>query len=244
MLQSVSRASMDSARTALAGVLDHVAIAAGRAVRGEQCEAEVLRGNALGQCTIEAHSQGLRPRDAQRSGRERVLGLGRADAPRQRAERTLRAGVAVGTDHRRTGQRDAEFRRDHVDDALVGIAYVEQVDAGRTGRGSRFDDELPSAGHRRVVAAAGTRVDDVVHRAENPPRVGHRATRLGEFLQRDGARALVQEDPVDRQERCAAAPVKHEVTGPDLVEQAARAVVSGGGRIHRKGSVGVAGVPF
>ena len=42
-----------------------------------------------------------------------------------------RAGMAVGNRVRRARQDDAEFRRHHVRDALLGIADVEQSDAVR-----------------------------------------------------------------------------------------------------------------
>ena len=48
-----------------------------------------------------------------------MLDLGRADAMGQRAERAMRGGVAVATDHRHAGQGGAGFRPDDVYDALA-----------------------------------------------------------------------------------------------------------------------------
>ena len=56
-----------------------------------------------------------------------MLGLGGADTPGHRAERALAACVAIGTDQRDARQHDALFRRNDVNDALTGIADVEQA---------------------------------------------------------------------------------------------------------------------
>src|SRR3546814_9376629 len=55
-----------------------------------------------------AHAKGAR--------RQRMLGLARPDAPGERAERPLGAGVAVGTDERRARQDDGLFGRYHMAD--------------------------------------------------------------------------------------------------------------------------------
>jgi len=59
---------------------------------------------------------------------------------------------------------------DHVHDALVRVAHVEQVDASLERRSARLGDERLAARDARLVTAAGNGVHDVVHRAEHAPR--------------------------------------------------------------------------
>ncbi len=54
-----------------------------------------------------------------------------------------------------------------MNDALVGVPYVEEVDACLACRLARLDDEGATARHARFVPAARKRIDDVVHRAED-----------------------------------------------------------------------------
>jgi hypothetical protein len=129
-----------------------------------------------------------------------VLGLGRADAPGQRAERALAAGVAVRADQRDAGKDDALLGRDDVNNALAGIADVEQADARGLRRLARGEDEVAAGGHDRPVGAAGQRIDDMVHRRERLPRRIHRAATFGQAFQCHAARPLMEQNAVDQQQ--------------------------------------------
>src|SRR3546814_2749217 len=69
-----------------------------------------------------------RPLD-QRLGGQDVLDLGGADAEGERAERTVRRGVAVAADDRHAGLGQPLLRPDDVDDALTDVVYREVRDA-------------------------------------------------------------------------------------------------------------------
>ena len=149
----------------------------------------------------------------QRTGRHRMLGLGRADAPGERAERALRAGVAVGADQGRAGQHDRQFRRDDVDDALVGVVDVEQADARRPRLLAR---RVRNARRRaRSCRCAPGRVSTIWSVTANT-RAGssHAPPRRRERAQRHRAGALVQEHPVDRDQILVRAQPRDDVGGP------------------------------
>ena len=150
-----------------------------------------------------------------------MLGLGGTDPPGEGTDRSLRARMAVGTHDREAGQGQPEFRRDDVHDALVAIGDVEQADAGRLGGGARAGDELSAPGHQRVVRSARPGIDDVIDRAEDTRRRLHAAAALLQALERDRSRALMQENPVDRDPGRSAAR-GDDMRVPDLLEQRAR----------------------
>ena len=58
----------------------------------------------------------------QRLGREDVLDLAGADAERQGAEGAVRGGVRVAADHRHAGLGQPQLRADDVHDALLDVA--------------------------------------------------------------------------------------------------------------------------
>ena len=61
--------------------------------------------------------------------RQHLRDLAGADAERQRAQRAVRAGVAVAADDRAPRLREAQLGRDHVHDALPLVAQPVQGDA-------------------------------------------------------------------------------------------------------------------
>ena len=155
MLQTVIRPSIDSARMAVAAVLDDRADAAADAERPDDAEHQVLGGAAGRQVAVDGDRHGLRLDLAQRLGGQHVLDLGGADAERQRAERAVGGGVAVAADDRHARLGEPELRADHVHDALVDAA--ERVQRDRRGsaqlrleprdllRGQRVGDRLVQA---------------------------------------------------------------------------------------------------
>ena len=129
MLQTVMRPAIDRPRITLAGILDHVAGAAGGADLADDREDHVLGGAAERQLAVDADPHVLRPLLQQRLGRQHVLDLGGADAEGERAEGAVRRGVAVAADDGHAGQGEALLGADDVDDALADVVDVEQRDA-------------------------------------------------------------------------------------------------------------------
>ena len=79
----------------------------------------------------DAHAPGLALH--QRLRRQHVDHLGGADAEGDGAHAAVGAGVAVAAHQQRAGQGDALLGPDDVDDALAGLAEVEQPDAPAPG---------------------------------------------------------------------------------------------------------------
>ena len=53
--------------------------------------------------------------------------VGRADAKGQRAKGPMRRCVRVPAIYQQTGQSQAQFRSDHMDDTLFGVVQVKQM---------------------------------------------------------------------------------------------------------------------
>jgi hypothetical protein len=185
------------------GELDRVPLAAACTVGRDERQHQVLGRDAGLERAVEGDAHRSGPGQAQRARRERMLRLGRADAPGERAERALRAGMAVGADQRRAGQHDAELGRDDVNDALVGVVHVEQLDARRAAflAGGR-QKGLAARNQRSPPAGAG--IDDMVGDREHPRGVEHPPPGRSQAPKRDRSGALVKEHPVDRDQVVAA----------------------------------------
>ena len=145
----------------------------------------------------------------------------RADTPGQSPEASQRAGVAVRTNQRDAGQRDALLRGDHVDDALPVVAQVEEGDSRSSGRGPRAGDEVPAAGHPGIVGATGCRIHDVIHGAEHLLRVSDPPPGRFQALQGNAAGAFVEEDAVDVQQTGGVPQFGNGVLCPELVKNRA-----------------------
>ena len=122
------RCSIGIARDHRAGIFDDMAARAGDADLGDDPQRHVLGGDMRRQLAVEPDAHALRPLHRHHLRGEDVRKLGGAAAERERAEAADRAGVAVGHRMRRARQHHAELRRDHVRNALLGIAEVEHPD--------------------------------------------------------------------------------------------------------------------
>ena len=146
-----------------------------------------------------------------------MLDLGRADAMRQRAEGTMRRGVAVAADDGHAGERKALLRPDDVDDTLADVVLGVILDAEILGVPSQsldldaaflvLDAELALGRSRHVVIDHGQRLFRMpdFSAAHAQPFEGLRA---GD---------LMHEVPVDVQQRRAVLFEMHEVAVPKLV---------------------------
>ena len=117
------------------------------------------------------------------------------------------------------GQDDGQFRRHDMDDAVAGLAEVEQPDArlaapGCAGSASvRAPPAKVSSVRPGAVETAWSGV------AKTSSRPGQGMAALGDLRQRPGAGQIVQQHPVDMQQRPALAEIGDDVLVPDLVEQ-------------------------
>ena len=200
----------------LARVLDHMADAARHADPPDRPEDDVLRSDPKWELTgeEEAHGCGLPLRESLR--REHVLDLRGADAERERAEGTVRRRVAVSTNDRHAGLREAELGSDHVDDALAAASGRVEGNA-----------ELGAVPLERVELRLRERIRDrpllrrhvVVHRRNGqvgPPQLAARQPEAVEGLRRGD---LVDEMEVDEEQRGLAGRLRDDVALPDLVEE-------------------------
>ena len=218
MLQIVMRPSIESASTARAGVLDHVALAAGDADLADRGQHHVLRREPERQLAGERDAHRLRQRLRQRLRRQHVLDLGRADAERERAERAVRRGVAVAADDRHPRLRQAELRPDHVHDPLAAAPGREQAHTELLAvRGERVELRPRELVGDRPVH----RRDVVVHRRDRQLGPPNSAAVQAERLERLRARHLVHEMQVDVEQRRRAVLLGDEVRVPDLAKQRA-----------------------
>ena len=126
MLQTVMRSSMASARMALPVYSNTLPVPPPMPILRDQREDDVLGRDAGLQRAIHAHLEGFRLALQQALRGQHVLHFAGADAEGQRAERAVRGGVAVAADHRHAGLREAQFRADHVHDALPSLCIPRQ----------------------------------------------------------------------------------------------------------------------
>ncbi len=140
-----------------------------------------------------------------------------ADAPGERAQRAVRAGVAVAAEQRHAGQREAELGPDDVHDALAILADVVDLHARALALDAEGFDHLVGPGR---IAAFGARRggDDVVHGADGQARIAHADAAFFQLELAAVARELVHEVPVDVQQLHAVAQVLDHVLLPDLLE--------------------------
>jgi hypothetical protein len=136
----------------------------------------------------------------------------------KRTEPAYRAGMTVRHGMGCAGQHHAELRRDHVTDALLGVADVEQpnaVAAAALAHGA----QKGSTRRIGVVVAAGLGRDRVVLHREREIGTPHRAALLVQLLEGVRRVQLVQYVPVDIDELAPIRARRHQVGVPNLVEQ-------------------------
>ncbi len=188
----------------LARVFHRVAHASRRADFAYQREDQVFRGDAARRRAVEidAHRLGLLLHDGLRG--EHVREFAGADAPGERAERAVGAGMAVAADQQRAGQREAEFGPDDVHDALAVLADVVDLDARLLALDAEGIDHLVGPG-RSAAPGAGHGRDHVVHRADGEARAARADAAFLQLLLAALARELVHQVPVDEHQLHAVA---------------------------------------
>ena len=147
------------------------------------------------QPALEVHAHGLGLALDQGLRRQHMDHLGGADAEGERAHAAMGAGVAVAAHEQGAGQGEALLGSDDMDDALAGLAEIEQPDAGRRGLGPQARQQLQSD-----LAGAGPsarRRNRMVRRREGQFRIMHRQVAVFEIEQAARAAQIVQQVTVD-----------------------------------------------
>ncbi len=184
----------------------------------DQRQDQILRRDAGRQAAIDAHLAGSRPRLQQALAGEDVLDLARADAEGQRAEGTVRRGVAVATDDRHPGLRQPEFRPDDMDDAAMGARHAMQGDAELGGIRLHLPDlrRRQRVGDRHVQRGRRNRV---IHRGDGPLGTTHLQPALAKTAESLWRGHLVHEVEVDVEDRRRIGSFGNDVRLPDLFEE-------------------------
>src|SRR5262249_12898111 len=115
-----------------ARVFDDVSLAAADTDLADDAQDDVLGGDTERQVAIDAHFHGLRLLLRQRLRRQHVLDLACANAERQRAHRTVGAGVAVTAYDGHARLRQAQLRTDDMHDSLERAEAVFEANAELT----------------------------------------------------------------------------------------------------------------
>ncbi len=168
---------------------------------------------------VDGDPQGLGPALPQGLRRQHMRHLRRPDAEAQRPEGAVGRGVGIAADDREAGQRQALLGGEDVDDALRPVVEAEMPDAVPAGIVGERRDHVGDLGiGDRPVAVAGG--DVVVGDREGQFRPADLAAGMVEHAE-GVERALVQQVPVDGEERLAVGAGRHDVGVPDLVEEGA-----------------------
>ena len=119
MLQTVIRSSIESARIAEPQYSNTQPVPPPMPIREIRFRMMSFAVTPVAQLALDQHLIGLRLALQQALRRQHVLDFAGADAERERAESAMRRGVAVAADYRHAGLREAAFRSDDVNDALL-----------------------------------------------------------------------------------------------------------------------------
>ena len=201
-----------------AGVLDDVADGAGRADLGDDGEDHVLAGDAEAELAVDsdAHASWACAATAICVASTCVT----SEEPMPKASAPSAPCVEVWLSPQtmvRPGSVMPCSGPDHMDDALPPVADVEHGDAGLGAmpRHRCHQQALAVVGDGSDVARVGR--DVVIGRAEAAVRAPHVLTYRFQALEGE-ERAVVQDVPVDVEQRVAVRPVHHHMAAPDLLE--------------------------
>ena len=200
-----------------AGIFDGVARAAGGADLADEMQDHVLGRDAGRALAVEGHAHALGLGLHQRLRRQHMDHLGGADAEGDGAHAAMGAGVAVAAHQQGARQGDALLRSHDMDDALAGLAEIEQFYAPALGLVAHVI-EPRRIGFQRLVRTAGLGRDDVVEGGEGEIGIAHAVARILDRL-KPAAAAVMHEMAADVQQGVAIAEIGDDVAIPNLVEQ-------------------------
>src|SRR3954451_2675628 len=199
-------------------VLDDVTLAAAGADASDEAENQVLGAHAVSQVAddLDRHRLGSLQRQGLRG--EHMLDLAGADAERERAERAVRARVAVSADDGHAGLGQTELRADDVDDALVGVAHRMQPDAELRAVLSQRLDLLAAD---RILDRTVSGGDVVVLSGDGEVRTSYDAVGRSQAVEGLWAGDLVDQVQVDVEQVGLVVGGAYGVCVPDLFRQSA-----------------------
>src|SRR5205807_1661751 len=113
-----------------AAVFGDVAVAATDANLSDDGKNEVLGGDPSGTLAVDENVERLGARLNETLSCEDMFDFAGADAKGQRAECTVRGGVAVAANNSLPGLGDAQLGADDMHDALILAVHVEETDTG------------------------------------------------------------------------------------------------------------------
>src|SRR6185437_15193496 len=204
-----------------AAIFDDMAGAARGADLADDRQDNVLRADPGAERAVDLDKHVLGVRLNEGLGRQHMLDLGGADPEGERTQGAMRRGVAIAADNCHAGLRQAHYRADDVDNALIdavdrniGHAELDDVALQRIDLQLRF--RLVDAG----LAVAGR--DVVVGNGDRRIRPPHLAA--GELQPFEGLRGrhLMAEVKIDIEEMGALARRGDDMAVPNLVAQGAR----------------------
>ena len=166
---------------------------------------------------LEADAHPLRPALHQGLRRQHMRHLAGADAEGERAHAAMGAGVAVAADEESAGQAQAQLRAHDMDDALSGLAEIEEANAILAAEAAEILEEPLT--HRRGAGATGRAGDGVVGGGEGEARTPHTIPLLADVGDGTAAAEIVQQVAVNMEEGVAAAQIGDDMLVPDLVEE-------------------------
>ena len=181
-------------------------------------EDQVLGFDARLQLAVDRDAHAARTLLHEGLGRQHVDDLARADAPGERPERAVRAGVTVAAKHQRARQGQAQLRTDHVDDAVAGLVDVEQPDPALAAAVAQTRDEIVGPAMLRAGSCRRRR-NHVIGRREGQLGTVDRQAAAFQFGESRRPAEVVQQVAVDMQQGRAVAEVDDDVAVPQFVEQ-------------------------
>ena len=190
-------------------------------------ERQILGGHARTKRTLNPNFHCLRRRQQQRLGRKDMLDFRRTDAERERAESAVTRRMAVSAHNGRSGQGEALFRADDVNNALLPVGRADIPDS--EGRRILFKRGklLRAFGIRdwqaisRSILARGCR-EIVIRHGQRQIRSANFAARHPQPFERLRAGDFMDEVTVDEDKAGAVRTLIDNMGVPDFFIQCAR----------------------
>ena len=190
------------------------------------------KNDVLGRDTARHHSttidaQHLRTPLHQGLCCQHMRDLARTDTPGERTQCTDRAGMTIAADHGQARQRNRQFRRDHMDNALARITEIKQRDvmlSGVLAQGANIGRARCAryARRKRIVIATSRGRNHMVLGGKAQVRAAHVTASVMQLCECDVAGEFMQHVTVDVDQIITTAEGGHAVRVPNFIEQQSR----------------------
>ncbi len=174
---------------------------------------QVFCADPCGEQTVAADPHAFRLAQAQRLRSQRVGAFRGAHTEGQRTETAIGTGMAVAADDGEPRQNDAKLRPHDVDDAVSRLAKVEHPHAGARRTFAQRSQQLATQ-RERVAVAAWQGGHGVVGAGKHQACIVQRQPAPCHLPQSRRTGQVVQDVPVDMQQRPAVAEIAHHVRVP------------------------------